>query len=101
LDDKSDVSTIYIDSSDDGECNDKVETVEASVEALQHLYSVFLPPHLCLEAKMRDKHHKITNRLPIYTRELWTTAWRRNIAQMNVAKGCASLDGFVMCKVST
>jgi len=101
LDNKSDVSTIYIDSSNDREHNDKVETVEASVEALQHLYSVFLPSHLHLEAKMQDKHCKITNRLPMYTRELQTTAWRRNIAQMNAAKGCASLDGFVVCKVST
>jgi hypothetical protein len=50
LDDKSDASTIYIDSSDDSEHNDEVETVEASVEALQRLYSVFLPPHLRLEA---------------------------------------------------
>ncbi len=51
LDNKSDVSIIYIDSSNDGECNDKVETVEASMEALQHLCLVFLPPYLCLEAK--------------------------------------------------
>ena len=47
---------IYVDSSDDRESDDKVETVEASVEALQRLYLVFLPPHLCLEAKTQDKH---------------------------------------------
>jgi hypothetical protein len=101
LDDKSDASTIYIDSSDDRECEDEVETVEASVEALQRLYSVFLPPHLRLEAKTRDKRHKVTNRLPMYTRESRTTAWRRNTAQTNAVKGCASLDGFVVRKVSS
>jgi hypothetical protein len=101
LDDKSDASTIYIDSSDDGERDDEVETVEASVEALQRLYSVFLPPHLRLEANTRDKRRKIPNRLPMYTGESRTTAWRRHTAQMNAAKGCASLDGFVVRKVSS
>jgi len=80
LDDKSDASTIYIDSSNDSERNDEVEMVEASVEALQHLYSVFLPPHLCLEANTRDKRCKIANRPPMYTGESQTTAWRRNTA---------------------
>jgi hypothetical protein len=55
LDNKSDSLAIYVDSSDDRESDDEVETVEASVEALQCLYSVFLPPHLRLEAKTQDK----------------------------------------------
>jgi len=50
LNDKSDASIIYIDSSNNSKCDDKVEMVKASVEALQCLYSVFLPPHLHLEA---------------------------------------------------
>jgi hypothetical protein len=100
LNNKSDSSVICVNSSDDRESDDEVETVEASVEALQHLYLVFLPPHLCLEAKMRDKHRKLTSRPPVYTGGSQTTAWRRNVAQMNMAKGCASLDGFVMQKVS-
>jgi hypothetical protein len=101
LDNKLEASTIYINSSDDSKHNNEVEMVEASVEALQHLYSVFLPPHLHLEANMQDKHCKIANRLPMYTGESWMTAWRRNTAQMNTAKGCASLDGFVVQKVSS
>src|SRR5216683_938792 len=44
LDNKSEASTIYINSSDEREPNGELETVEASVEALQRLYSVFLPP---------------------------------------------------------
>jgi hypothetical protein len=100
LDNKSDSSVIYVDSSDDRESDDKVETVEASVEALQCLYSVFLPPHLRLEAKTQDKCRKLTSRPPVYTGGSRTTAWRRNVAQMNAAKGCASLDGFVVRKVS-
>ena len=101
LDSESEASTIYVDSSDDKESDDEVETVEGSVEALQHLYSVFLPPHLRLEAKTRDKHGKISRRPPINTGESQTTAWRRNAAQRNVAKGCASLNGFVVRKVSS
>ena len=101
LDSESEASTIYVDSSDDKESDNEVETVEASMEALQCLYSVFLPPHLRLEAKTRDKHGKITRRPPINTRESRMTAWRRNMAQVKAAEGCASLDGFVVRKVSS
>jgi hypothetical protein len=101
LDGESEASTIYVDSSDDRESDDEVGTVEASVEALQCLYSVFLPPHLRLEAKTREKRGKTTRRLPLYTKQSRTTAWRRNAAQTNAAKGCASLDGFVVRKVSS
>jgi hypothetical protein len=44
LNDESDPSVIYIDSSKDLESDDEVGTVEASVEALQHLYLVFCLP---------------------------------------------------------
>ncbi len=101
LDSESEASTIYVNSSDDKESDNEVETVEASMEALQCLYSVFLPPHLRLEAKTRDKHGKITRRPPINTRESRMTAWRRNMAQVKAAEGCASLDGFVVRKVSS
>ena len=100
LDSESEASAIYINSSNNKESDNKVETIEGSVEALQRLYSVFLPPHLRLEAKTRDKCGKISRRPLINTGESRTTAWRRNAAQMNAAKGCASLDGFVVRKVS-
>jgi hypothetical protein len=51
LNDESDPSVIYVNSSENPESDDEVGTVEASMEALQRLYLVFLPPNLCLEAK--------------------------------------------------
>ena len=46
LDDDSDVAVINVDSDDDETSEEEVET---SVDAVQRLYSVFLPPQLCLE----------------------------------------------------
>jgi hypothetical protein len=40
---------------------------QASVEALQRLYTVFLPPHLHLEAQSREKCQKIKNWRHVYT----------------------------------
>ena len=45
-DDDADESATDVDSSDDGERDNKVGT---SVVALQHLYAVFLPPPLAAE----------------------------------------------------
>jgi hypothetical protein len=59
LDDDSNEAVIYVDSNDDTISEEEVET---SVEVVQHLYSVFVPPHLCLECleeSMREKHRKI------------------------------------------
>jgi hypothetical protein len=46
LDDDSDVAVINVDSDDDETSEEEVET---SVDAVQRLYSVFLPPQLHLE----------------------------------------------------
>jgi hypothetical protein len=61
----TDVSIRVIGCSNERESNNKVE---ASMEALQHLYAVFLPPQLCPQAKTREKCCKVTNRPHIYTR---------------------------------
>jgi hypothetical protein len=91
-----DASIRVIGCSDERESDDKVE---ASAEALQHLYTVFLPPHLCLEAKTGEKHCKVTNRPPKYTGDLQTMLWQKKTAQENAAKGCATLDAFTVRKV--
>jgi len=55
------------------------EEVEASVEALQRLYAVFLPSHLRLEARSPEKLWKIKKRRLVYTGDLWTTRWQKNV----------------------
>ena len=81
--------------------NESEEEVEASIVALQSLYSVDLPPHLRREAKTREKRRKIGNRGAIYTGDSRTTRWRKETARRNAAKGCATLDPFVVRKVCT
>jgi hypothetical protein len=69
LDDDSDPAIIYVDSNDLDDATSE-EEVEASVEAVQHLYSVFRPPHLCpecLEENTGEKCCRTTDRLPVYT----------------------------------
>jgi len=75
------------------------EEVEASVEALQCLYAVFLPSHLCLEARSPEKLWKIKKRRLVYTGDLWTTHWQKNVKRNHAAKGCTTLDGFITRKV--
>ena len=73
LDNDSDVAMINVDSNDDSTSEEEVET---SVDAVQCLYSVFLPPqsHLeRLEDNTQEKHHKVTNRWPVYTGNSRTT----------------------------
>jgi hypothetical protein len=92
-----DASTIATDSSNGRERNNQVA---ASVEGLQRLYSVFLPPHLQLNEDSRGKRQKTSKRSAVYTGGSRTTAWRRNVAQRKAAEGCRTLDSFVQRKVS-
>ena len=79
--------------------NESEDEVEASVVALQSLYSVFLPPHLRQEARMQEKRCEISNRPSVYTGDSRTTHWRKETARRNAAKGCASLDTFLVRQV--
>jgi hypothetical protein len=94
LDDDSDAAVIYVDSTDDATSE---EEVEASVEAVQHLYSVFIPSQLCLEhleENTQEKCCKTTNRLPVYTESSQTTLWRKKATHKDAVKGCTTLDAF-------
>ena len=60
----------------DSNDNTSDEEVEDSVEVVQRLYSVFNPPEMHLkhlEENMGEKHHKATNRQPVYTGSSQTT----------------------------
>jgi hypothetical protein len=100
LDDDSDEAVIYVDSNDDT----SDEEVQDSVEAVQRLYSVFNPPEMRLERleeETREKRRKATNRQPVYTGSSRTTLWRKNATLKEAAKGCATLDTFIVRKVCT
>jgi len=71
LDSSSDTFMISEEESDDN------EEVEASVEALQRLYAVFLPPHLRLKACSPEKLWKIKKQRLVYTGDLQTTRWQK------------------------
>lgn len=91
-DTNTDASTIDTDSSCDRGRGDQAA---ASIEGLQRLYSVFLPPHLQLSGTRREKRQKVSKRSAVYTRDSRTTAWRKNVAKRKAAEGCATLDAFV------
>ena len=99
LDDDSDESVIYVDSNDDT----SDEEVKDSVEAVQRLYSVFHPPEMRLERleNTGEKRRKATNRQPVYTGSSRTTLWRKKATLKEAAKGCATLDRFIVRKVCT
>jgi len=100
LDNDSDESVIYVDSND----NTSDEEVEDSVEVVQCLHLVFNPPEMHLERleeDMGEKHRKATNRQPVYTGSSRTTLWRKNATLKEAAKGCATLDIFIVRKVCT
>jgi hypothetical protein len=69
------------------------------VEALQCLYSMFLPPHLCLKEKKQEKHQNTKNRKPVYSGDSWTTIWQKGTALKCAAEGCMMLDAFVVKRV--
>jgi hypothetical protein len=79
--------------------NEKEKEARTSVVELQRLYGVFLPCQLQLDDDTREKCRKTKNRLPVYTKESRTMAWRRDVAQKKAAQGCATLDGFIERKV--
>jgi len=77
LDNDSDAAVIYVDSNDLDDVTSE-EEVKASIEAVQCLYSVFRPPQLCpehLEENTQEKHHRTTNRLPVYIENSRTMLW--------------------------
>ena len=80
------------DSSDGRERNE----VGASVVSLQRLLSDFLPPHL---RPNPEKRRRINKRPAVYTKTSRTTLWRKSVALKEAAKGCATLDGFILRKV--
>lgn len=94
-----DASTTEAEYSNDSEAGDQAVT---PVEEIQRLYSVFLPPYLRAKERTRQnlKHRKIANRRSVYTRDSRTTAWQKNAAQKKAAQGCATLDAFIMRRVS-
>ena len=75
----------------------------AHVVVLQHLYSIFLPPHLQLNEEIWEKHRKTKHtRVVIYTGKSHTSIWQKGVDQRKCAKGSAKLDefGFVLRSVS-
>jgi len=98
----------YVDSDDSVivESNDELDKhmkggngVKSSVEAIQQLYSVFLPPHLRLEDKGREKCQRTENRKAVYSGDSWMTMWRKKTALKHAAEGSRTLDSFVVIKV--
>lgn len=97
-DSDTDASNVDTDSSN---CRGRDDQAAASMEGLQRLYSVFLPPHLQLNENSRGKRQKMTKRSAVYTKDSRTTAWRKNVAQKKAAKGSMTLDAFVQRKVGS
>jgi hypothetical protein len=92
----SDALVISVDNSGESE---EESDIEMSVELLQHLYSVFLPPHLRLKEKAQEEFRRTKNRKAVYTRESRTTVWQWKTVQKRAAEGCTTLDTFVKRKV--
>ena len=99
----------YVDSDDsviDVESDDELDKrmqggngVKLSVEVIQQLYSVFLPPHLHLEEKRQEKHQRTENRKAVYSGDLQMTIWRKKTALKCAAEGSRTLDSFMVIKV--
>jgi hypothetical protein len=94
-DNNSDASVISVDNSDESE---EENDIGMSVELLQRLYAVFLPPHLRPKQNMREECRKTVNRKVVYTGESRTMLWRWKTAQKRAAEGCTTLDTFVKIK---
>ena len=82
-------------SSDERDRND----AGMSVEALQCLYSDFLPPHLQLNPDTQKKRQDINKRPAVYNKTSRTTVWRKIRAQKEAARGSGTLDAFILRKV--
>ena len=85
------------DSGKDAESSDESEI--QGVEALQRLYSMFLPSHLRLKEKKQEKHQNTKNRKPMYSGDSRTTIWRKGTSLKRAAEGCMMLDAFVVKRV--
>jgi len=70
-DGNTDMSTTVTDSSSGGSRNNQAVM---SREGLQHLYSVFLPPHLQLNEDGQEKRQRTSKRSAVYTKDSRTTA---------------------------
>ena len=87
----------------DNDSDDLGKDVESSaeleiqgVEALQCIYSMFLPPHLRLKEEKQEKHWNSNNRKPVYSGDSRMSHWRRGTALKHAAEGCMMLDAFVV-----
>lgn len=96
-DNGSDGSGMDLKSSDESDIQGG-NSVKASMEALQRLYSTILPPHLRvrLEENEHTKRRKMDNRKAVYTGDSRTTVWRKNAALKRAADGCMTLDAFLV-----
>ena len=85
----------------DPESGDESNTqaVKSSVEAIQQLYSVFLPPQLRLEVKGQGERGRKANRKAVYSGDSRMTMWRKRKDLKRAAEGCKTLDAFVVRKV--
>jgi hypothetical protein len=81
----------------DAESSDELEI--QGVEALQCLYSMFLPPYLCLKEKKQEKHQNTKNRKPMYSGDSQTTIWKKGTSLKHAAEGCMILNAFVVKRV--
>jgi len=97
-DNNSDTSIISVQSSED---EHKESDIESSVEVLQHFYSIFLPPPLCLEGKTQGKHRKVMNKKPVYIEDSQTIHWQKKAALSLATEECMMLDRFIVRKVCT
>jgi hypothetical protein len=81
----------------DAESSDELEI--QGVEALQCLYSMFLPPHLRLKEKKQEKHQNTKNRKPMYSGDSRMTIWQKGTSLKCAAEGYMMLDAFVVKRV--
>jgi len=54
-----------------------------------------------LEENIGEKRCRTINKLPVYTGSSRTTLWRKNATRKDAAKGCTTLDAFIVRKVCT
>ncbi len=94
----SDDSVIDVESGDELDIREG-SGVKSSVEAIQQLYSVFLPPQFRLEENGREKRQRTLNRKAVYSGDSRMTVWRKATALKRAAEGCKTLDAFVVRKV--
>ena len=96
----SDDSAIDVESDDElDKCTQGGNGVKSSVEVIQQLYLVFLPPHLRPEEKGQEKRQRTENRKAVYSGDSRMTIWQKRTALKHAAEGSRTLDSFVVIKV--